>query len=236
MRPTRWLIQSLKAWRTRSSVVELVVLDEPVPAQVLVHAAEVAPVVGQDERQLETACAGFVEHPVEPLEAVGSVIVGGALKLIPILKVGAFFVPGLANVRDTAIERAAVEEGSHPEYAELHLHREVEHVQGSFLGFVGQVVVVCARKAEGHPVLDEVGAGFSRVRSTSMGSKCSVCAASVPLAGGAVAGPLARGAQADAAKSSAPSAQDWARDGLTQRLNHAASVPATTGKDHSRCS
>src|SRR5690606_10524284 len=90
--------------------IELVVLRQAVPAQVLVHAAEVAPVVGEHEHQRQAPCARFVQDPVEALEAIRPVIVGWAARhRVPVLEVDALLVPWFADVWYGAIERAAIE-------------------------------------------------------------------------------------------------------------------------------
>src|SRR5690606_27557024 len=110
---------------------ELVVLFEAEIHKVLVHASEVAPVVGEGEDQLESALSRFMEHEVETLEAVRTIVVDRTLALrVPRLKMHAVLAAFAVHIAYAAIERTSIEEGPGAKHREAERLRRRENIEG----------------------------------------------------------------------------------------------------------
>src|SRR6478736_2251213 len=85
--------------------IEICVGREAVPSEVLVHAAEFVPVVGQYQHELDAQSCGLGERVVESAEAVRSVIEDWALRRwVPALKPEAALRAVPVDVGHAAIE------------------------------------------------------------------------------------------------------------------------------------
>jgi hypothetical protein len=128
------------------------------PADVLVHPAEVVPVVHERDHEPEAQLAGLGDRVVEPLEAVRPVVVRRpARSRIPVLKVDAL-LGAAADVRRAVVQVADVERAPDPHDAETLRVRGLEHVVDHEGRLVDQVVLVRAGEAELRTSQPEVGA------------------------------------------------------------------------------
>ncbi len=126
--------------------VEVVVVVEPCPLDVLVHAAEVGPVVGEGDDQAQALLARLGDDVVELLQAAGAVVVRRPPRLgVPVLDVGVVLgVPDRVGVT----RHADVEPAPRADDVESVRRGLLQHRVGHHPRLVVQVVVVGAGEAE----------------------------------------------------------------------------------------
>src|SRR6185369_217661 len=139
--------------------IEVRMRGEPVPSEVLVHPAELVPIVGQHQHEFDAHSSRFGQRVVEPAEAGRAVIEDRVLPDgIPALEPKSAFRAVAVDTTHAAVQRAAVDEGPSSHDSDAHRARAFEHVVDHRPRRIGEVVVVRAREAQRLPFQFEVRA------------------------------------------------------------------------------